>query len=391
MDTSDSRPWAVAWSGGKDSTCVMKLVTDVLVELPKEQRTRHIYAVMSNTLAENPEVDVYMRTQADLLNKWAKENDMPISAHIVERKPDNGYFYLLLGKGYRLPDNKFRWCTDKLKIRPQEKFLKEINPVYVLSGVRSSESRQRANSIEKFRLDDKMARYEGYLGEQETKVFMPIVLFTVEDVWAVLKDYLHWSSTRDIRRIYREATGECGFINPKGTETSFEACGARFGCWTCPVIKKDKSTEAMAAHNRWMLPLTKWRILQNKVYGNYVPPPPAFKIPRKERSAELRRWEEINAKTRLMTKSGYDRKGKRLKDGQGCLSVEARRFLLEELMKTQEEVNRLRREEGLEPIDLVDKAELELIHKQLEEDYNERPWLRHGSVPFDKNYLLNEI
>ena len=31
----------------------------------------------------------------------------------------------MIGKGYPVPNNAFRWCTDKLKIRPTSSFLRD--------------------------------------------------------------------------------------------------------------------------------------------------------------------------------------------------------------------------------------------------------------------------
>ena len=85
LDTQDNRCWAVAWSGGKDSTAVLKLTTEAIMELPKERRTRHVYVVMNNTVMENPELDMYMRDQLTKFNEWAERNEAPFSGHIVER------------------------------------------------------------------------------------------------------------------------------------------------------------------------------------------------------------------------------------------------------------------------------------------------------------------
>lgn len=394
LDEKDKGHWAVAWSGGKDSTAVLKLVTEAVMELPKEQRTRHVYAVMSDTVVENPELDLYMRDQLHKFNEWAKKEEAPFSAHMVERPVERGYFYCLLGKGHPLPSQSIRWCTDRLKIKPQEKFLEDLAPTYVLSGVRRAESASREKSIEKRSISEKIALYDvGKLTALGTKIFMPIVHFTVEDVWRTLREPTVWGDTKDIRRIYKDATGECGFANPKGVEKKgVEVCGARFGCWTCPVIVQDRSTEEMAKSYDWLQPLTKWRELHMRVYGRFKPLKPEGQ-PRKVRSLVLKKYRAISYATLRISKAGFGRRGKEHNVGAGTLTLEAREFLTQELLKTQAEVNRLRAIDGLEPIEIIRKDELNAILEIQEEDRKEREHITKSKlgIPFDRRILFEDM
>lgn len=374
LDDKDSRPWAVAWSGGKDSTTVTGLVVDMLLSLKPELRKRHIYFVMSDTIMENPLLETYMKQQRQLLRKLAEKYDLPITVQKVSRELNHSYFFLILGKGYPLPAShgKNRWCTDRLKIKPQEKYLNEISPALVLSGSRTNESTARSASIEKFRLEDKFARYENF-DEKDRLHFMPIMNFTVEDVWRFLSvNGVPWGSTMPVRQLYKDATGECGFTNPKGTEgKQIDVCGARFGCWTCPVIAKDKSTEKMAEIYDWLEPLTNWRKTQLKVFGNFKPESTGKHLKgdaRKARSKELMFWKEFNQKIKLITRTGFMRNGKRLEDGQGTLTIRAREYLYSELIETERVSNRIRKIAKLEPLQLISDEEKEMILDQIEKD-----------------------
>lgn len=381
LNESDKRPWAVGWSGGKDSSCVGGLVVQALMSLPPEKRWREVHFVMSDTIMENPQLDIYMEEQREQLSKFAAKHNLPIHVQQVKRPEDHSYFYLVIGRGYPLPQKNggARWCTDRLKLKPQAKYLKDIDPCYVLTGVRSAESAQRAKSIDKFRLEEKIAEVQG---EPNRKVFMPIVTFDVEEVWKYLTiEGLPWGSTLPVRTLYKEATGECGFTNPKGVEKkSVEVCGARFGCWTCPVILNDRSTEKMSQTHEWMEPLTYWRELQLKIYGVYSPPKEKAGHlkgeEKKKRSELLKHWREVNEKVKLITKCGYTRKGVRMKkEGQGTLTVEAREILLRELLEVQKVVNRTRKLQGLAPLTLITDEEVNKIKRQWEEDKKEAPWL----------------
>lgn len=400
LDDSDDRPWAVAWSGGKDSTTVMGLVVSMLESLPEDQRQRKIYAVMSDTRMENPNLEEHMHEQVELLNEYAVRKKLPIQGKLVSRPLDESYFYLILGKGYFLPQNNGtgRWCTSRLKIRPQNRALKEINPSYILIGTRLSESAKRKASIKKWRDDEslnlKIGRHESLTN---TNTFMPIVDFTIEDVWEYLqKERLGWSSTHKIRKLYRDATGECGFTNPKETERKaslLESCGARFGCWTCPVILKDRSTEEMAKRgNEWMYPLSEWRFLQLKVMGDYKPEKPKGQK-RTQRSKVLRLWENIGREIKFITKSGYNMDGKRMvdkngnnRDDWGTLTIEARQYLFDKLMETKQKVNELRIKQGLEPLEIISQEEIDMIKARWEEDKKHRPWLKTNvrGIPFSR-------
>jgi len=400
LDENDERDWAVAWSGGKDSTTVMGLVVKMLEDIPPEKRTRKIYAVMSDTKMENPNLEEYMHNQVDKLNDYAKKKELPISAQVVSRPLEQSYYYLILGKGYFLPQNNGtgRWCTDRLKIKPQNEALKAIDPSYILIGVRLSESAKRKSSIQKWSANEELAEKIGeHANLKNTNTFMTIVDFTIEDVWEYLqKERIGWSTTHQVRKLYRDATGECGFSNPKGAEvkaSQSESCGARFGCWNCAVILKDKSTEEMSKNNEWMNPLINWRFLQLKVMGDYKPERPKGQK-RKDRSKVLRKWEEIGKEIKSITKSGHKMNGNRMVDkktgeyrnDQGTVTVEARHYLFNELIRTQGEVNKLRLKQGLKPLQLITHEEIKIIKERWEEDVKERPWLEtnNNNIPFSR-------
>lgn len=377
LNEEDQRPWAVAWSGGKDSTAVMGVLVRVLESLPAEKRWRKVYAVMSDTVVENPILGAYMSDQVSKLNVYAKRKDLPIEARMVQRKIEHSYFVLTLGRGYFMPQSngKGRWCTDRLKITPQNEALREINPSHILIGTRLSESSKREQSIKKWSISERIGEH---VSLPETNTFMVIVDWTIDDVWQFLgEDKLGWTSTADVRRLYKEATGECGINNPKKVEAKakeMEACGARFGCWLCPVVMTDRSTEEMSKTHPWMEPLTEWRETQVKVYGSFKPARPKGQS-LKDRSLALRKAEAISEQIKLITKAGYNRAGKRMNDGQGTFTLEARKWLFERLVDTQNLVNRLRAYDGLAPIELISAEEVHAIMALWAEDERDYPHL----------------
>jgi DNA sulfur modification protein DndC len=362
LDKSDQRPWAVAFSGGKDSTAVMGLIVSVIEALPPEKRNREIHGVMSDTIVENPLVENHMLKQMNSINTYCQTKNLPISVTMVKRELKESYFVKTLGLGYPLPQNngKGRWCTHRLKIQPQDKHLKEINPSYILTGVRKSESTSRAASIDKWHISEFIGNH---VSLKDRHTFNPIVNWTISDVWKYLEmEGLPWGSTLSVRTIYKDATGECGFTNPEEVgKKSVEVCGARHGCWLCPVVLKDRSTEKMSEKHEWLEPLTEWRVTQLRVYGADNHSRKAFK----DRNNEIKK----------VTKAGYNRKGLKMEEGQGTLTVNARKYLLNELLETESIVNRIRKLSNLEPITLVSTEEIELIKQLWELDIAEKPHL----------------
>lgn len=92
-------------------------------------------------------------------------------------------------------------------------------------------------------------------------VYMPIEHFSADDVWKYLLQtpVSPWGTdNRKLAALYRSAqSGECPLVIDKDTAS----CGnSRFGCWTCTVVTKDRSMEAMIdAGEEWMIPLLDFR------------------------------------------------------------------------------------------------------------------------------------
>jgi hypothetical protein len=81
-----------------------------------------------------------------------------------------------------------------------------------------------------------------------------------------------------------------------------------------------------------------------------------------------------------------------MNDGQGTFTVEARKWLFERLIDTQNLVNRLRAYDGLAPISLISDEEVRLIMATWEEDERDYPHLVTNAVgkPISKLLDLTE-
>jgi DNA sulfur modification protein DndC len=169
------------------------------------------------------------------------------------------YFVKVIGQGYPPPTNKFRWCTDRLRIDPVKEILNSQREQQrlVLLGVRKGESTNRDKVIAKHETDD--SHYYRQSGDANSLIFSPIIDYSVKDVWSTLTllDYPKSINAIQLYELYTEASGECPSIrDPQGTP-----CGkGRFGCWTCTVVRKDKAVTSMVAEgHKKLAPLLEFR------------------------------------------------------------------------------------------------------------------------------------
>lgn len=191
---SDDRPWIIGYSGGKDSTTVVELVYEMLKSLAPQHRHKNVYIISSDTLIENPLIKIYLNKMNNLLGEAAAKDRLPIKSCMVTPKFNNTFWTNIIGKGFPTPrmNGTFRWCTDRLKIKPSADKIKAImaeedKEVIVLLGVRKAESIARKRRIEGRELTTRM------LNRHETipnaYVYNPIVELTTEDVWTVLLEH----------------------------------------------------------------------------------------------------------------------------------------------------------------------------------------------------------
>ena len=57
--------WFIGFSGGKDSTLVLHLVVECVLELPHSERRRPVHVVANDTLVESPIVQDYVDNVLD--------------------------------------------------------------------------------------------------------------------------------------------------------------------------------------------------------------------------------------------------------------------------------------------------------------------------------------
>ena len=377
---SDDRPWVIGYSGGKDSTTVVELVYKMLLELPDWQRNKKVYIVSSDTRIENPLIKMYLGKMNELIGEAAKRDGLPITSIIVKPSADNSFWANVIGRGFPTPriNGTFRWCTDRLKIRPSADFIREIikkenQEVVVLLGVRKAESEARRRRIEGRELANRlMNRHETI---QNAYVYNPIVELTTDDVWDVLLQLdggrTPWgSNNNELVNLYSDAdSGECPFAGiHAGGQT--QSCGnSRFGCWVCTVVKEDKSLNGfIKSGHRELIPLARFRTWLMSI-----------------RDDDDKREKKRRNGTVYTTKTG--------EKGYGPFTWEARKLILTKLIETQKEIGyELISLEELKAIDEIWDNEIDLSRRALVELYEELtgvklPWDQYKEPLIDKGTI----
>lgn len=269
---NDTRPWVIGYSGGKDSTAIVQLTFMMLRRLNKNQRNKKVYVVSSNTLIENPIMLGFLKMNSKAITNMGGENclDLNIEAHLVHPEYNNTFWTNVIGKGLPTPTSiRFRWCTEKLKIKPSNIFIQEKidqnGEVIILLGVRKAESEARKARIENRQIDGYLLNPHATINN--AYVYTPIVDLSTDDVWNILlsnNGVSPWGGdNNELFKLYMGSDGgECPFtITSKKGEIDTPSCGnSRFGCWICTVVQKDKSlTGFIESGYTWLIPLLNFR------------------------------------------------------------------------------------------------------------------------------------
>src|SRR6202521_2134339 len=122
----DAVPWVVGYSGGKDSSAILQMVWNAVRALPPEKRQKPIHVITTDTLVEQPLVAAWVDRSQARMREAATAQSLPITTHKLTPETEDSFWVNLIGKGYPAPRQKFRWCTERLKIKPSNKFIREV-------------------------------------------------------------------------------------------------------------------------------------------------------------------------------------------------------------------------------------------------------------------------
>ena len=331
---ADDTPWIVGFSGGKDSTTLLQLVFYALRELQEEGAPLHkeLHVLCNDTLVENPAVVRWIDDTLDKIRSAGEGYDFPIKVVKVTPALSDTFWINLIGKGYPSPNRFFRWCTERMKINPTNKYIRdtlgERGEAIILLGTRKAESPNRKASMARYERRNERLRKHQLPG---VFVFAPIADLTDDHVWTYLLQVPSpWhGNNRKLFTLYRNASGgECPLV----IDTSTPSCGnSRFGCWTCTVVEEDKSMEGLIDTGEyWMEPLLEMRDWLKKIRND------------------------------LSMRQTYRRN---LQDGNGPFHREARAAILRRLLQVQKEIE----------IQLISPEELSGIQWIWYHDFHDAP------------------
>lgn len=263
----DSRPWMIGFSGGKDSTLLCCLVFEMLMQLDADEINKKVYIVSSDTMVENPIVRNYMHDMSNRIGNAGKRYG--IETRIIKPELEKTFWSCVIGLGYPTPEAPgFRWCTDKLKIKPINKFVTEtINndgEIVMLLGVRKAESSYRARGIKTREIEGKLLI--PHTDIKNAYVYNPLTEIPNEQIWNYLLSgdaVTPWgSNNKYLFSLYQgenlsEEQSALGEID----ESKVVVTGnSRFGCWICTMVKEDKSLKSFIEKGeKWLEPLREYR------------------------------------------------------------------------------------------------------------------------------------
>jgi DNA sulfur modification protein DndC len=255
-----TEPWIIGFSGGKDSTAMLSLLIQLHIDgaLP----SKPIYILYCDTGVEIPPArELTIRMMETIESKY------PSLARCIVAKPaiEDSFFVKIIGRGYPPPTNKFRWCTDKIRIRPVERAVSNLGltSYELLLGARLGESQARDRVLFTRSTPD-----EGYFisaNSHATRNFLPIYDYVVDEVWETIiqNEHVLGVHAAELLGLYHGASGECPLL----VDPIMPPCGsARFGCWSCTVVSKDKTTESLIRNGQEDLkPLNNFRNWLNAI------------------------------------------------------------------------------------------------------------------------------
>lgn len=316
--------------------------------------SRMVYVVCNDTMVENPVIEEYVTIVLDKIQQSAKEQLMPISVATTTPELEDSFWCCVIGKGYPVPNNSFRFCTEKMKIKPTSKFITDqVATDGEAVGTRLSESQARERSIKRHEI--KGHRLSKHPLNPNTYTYAPIKELMLEEIWWIINAIPSpWGFDNEILyKIYLDASADDYECPTVVTDDSHRSCGqSRFGCWICTVVKEDKSMTSLIKNGiGWMQPLLDFR---NRLVDN-------------------RNVSELRCSTRRNGQKAVDATG----HNQGNYTMEYRIQLLRELLTVQKDTQTCR-----SSIDLITNQELIAIQVL---------WYRDGNFSTTVNDIYNEV
>lgn len=306
--------WAVAYSGGKDSSATVAFVAWAikagLVPTPKS-----LIVLYADTRMELPPLQ---QTAMRLLGELKQDG---FQIKVVWPEMRNRFYVYMLGYGVPPSSNTFRWCTPKIKVEPMHQALESLRDetgekLLMITGVRLGESAVRDQRIALSCSKDSGECGQGWFqvstDESIADTLAPLLHWRLCHVydWLYFEQDRHGYDVSDIAVIYGD--GE-----------------VRTGCVGCPLASRDVALERLVGHSNWhhLSPLLELKPLY--------------------RELKKAKWRLRKSKPERRKDGEFSKNVQRL----GPLTFEARRYGLERILDIQKRAG----------VDLINDDELEAI------------------------------
>jgi DNA sulfur modification protein DndC len=359
---ANHRHWAIAYSGGKDSSATVTIVVK-LIESGDVPRPETLTVLYADTRQEIPPLHVAAMKMLERLTQRG------IKTQVVLPKLDDRYFCYMFGRGVPPPNNNtLRWCTPQIKVEPMVNALKVLRDEHgekflMLTGVRIGESAARDQ-----RIAFSCSRNGAECGQgwfQET---------TPDSVADTLAPLLHWRVCHVWDWLMFDAPA-LGFPTNLVAEVyggeEAQEINARTGCIGCPLAENDVALDYVISLSHWayLEPLKRLKPLYRELRQ--------FKF-------RLQKYGERNADGLLS--SNPNRKGP--------LTMEARRYGLSVVLGVQDEINTSAQKLGRPEIDLINAQEQARIIELIEANTWPQRWTgdeQRGDVLIPQVFQSGEV
>lgn len=344
--------WVIAWSGGKDSTTVVTLIVS-LIESGQIPKPKTLTILLADTRME------FLPIWLAAMNIKAQLEKRKIDVRIVRSSLEDRFHVYMLGRGVPPPNNTtMRWCTSRIKISPMDKEIDKIykevgEKVLLFTGVRIGESAARdsriALSCSRNGSECGQGWFQEEISDEKADKLAPIIHWRVCTVWDWLRLF---APTKRYGKWETEMLA-IAYGGEEATENN-----ARTGCNGCPLVEEDTAIDGVLKNYpewEYLRPLKRIRAVYR-----------ALRLP----SNRLRHTEIQYKKDGSLGKN---------QNRMGPLTMEARAWGLNQLLKIQEEINIEARRLGKPEVDMLNEEEISCIKNKWA--INEWPKGWTGSEP----------
>lgn len=228
--------WAVAYSGGKDSTALVA-VTIHLLATGRVQPPKSLFVLYCDTRQELPPLQQAAMRILDTVRQQGHE------AQVVLPALDDRFYVYMLGRGVPAPSNTFRWCTAQIKIEPMHAALRDLRDatgqkLLMLTGVRLGES-----AVRDARIAMSCSKDSGECGQGWFQVATP------ESLADTLAPLLHWRLCHVYDWLYFEP--ERHGLDTSGIAAVYGEDDVRTGCVGCNLASRDNALERLIRQPEW--------------------------------------------------------------------------------------------------------------------------------------------